>query len=189
MNVARPGYGYLPGDAKGGNRAQSMAALTWPFVSRLIIALAMACTVSAGLAADNAPTQAGRRSSAISVSEAKAMKIRLTINGKSMTATLDDNPAARDFLALLPITLKLEDYASTEKVAYLPRKLTTQDAPAGIDPDVGDIAYYAPWGNLAIFYRDFGYSTGLVRLGRFDAGVEALSAPGSLNATIEAVGQ
>ena len=117
------------------------------------------------------------------------MKIRLTINGKSMTATLDDNPAARDFLALLPITLKLEDYASTEKVAYLPRKLSTQGAPAGIDPDVGDIAYYAPWGNLAIFYRDFGYSTGLVRLGRFDAGVEALSVRGPLNATIEAVGQ
>jgi hypothetical protein len=30
---------------------------------------------------------------------------------------------------------------------------------------VGDITYYAPWGNLAIFYRDFGYSPGLVRLG------------------------
>lgn len=24
------------------------------------------------------------------------------------------------------------------------------------------ITYYAPWGNLAIFYRDFGYSAGLV---------------------------
>ncbi|GAA4730631.1 hypothetical protein GCM10023216_23110 [Isoptericola chiayiensis] len=28
--------------------------------------------------------------------------------------------------------------------------------------------YYAPWGNLAIFYRDFGHAPGLVRLGAFD---------------------
>jgi len=41
---------------------------------------------------------------------------------------------------------------------------------------VGDITYYAPWGNLAIFYRDFDYSRGLVRLGRIDSGIEALAA-------------
>ncbi|MEH7502625.1 cyclophilin-like fold protein [Neobacillus drentensis] len=23
------------------------------------------------------------------------------------------------------------------------------------DPSVGDFTYYSPWGNLAIFYRDF----------------------------------
>lgn len=49
----------------------------------------------------------------------------------------------------------------------------------------GDIAYYAPWGNLAIFHREFGYSSGLVRLGRLDSGVEALSGRGALRATIE----
>lgn len=115
------------------------------------------------------------------------MKIRLTINGQSTTATLDNNATARDFLSMLPLTLTLEDHASTEKIAYPPRKLSTQGAPAGIDPDVGDIAYYAPWGNLAFYYRDFGYSAGLIRLGRFDAGVEALNVRGSLNVAIEAI--
>lgn len=115
------------------------------------------------------------------------MKIRLTINGHSTTATLDDNATARDFLSMLPLTLTLKDYASTEKIAYPPRKLSTQGAPAGIDPEVGDITYYAPWGNLALFYKDFGYSAGLIRLGRFDAGVEALSARDTLNATIEVI--
>ena len=117
------------------------------------------------------------------------MKIRLTINGQSATATLDDNPTARDFLSMLPLALTLEDYASTEKIAYPPRKLSTQSAPAGIDPEVGDITYYAPWGNLALFYKDFGYSAGLIRLGRFDAGVEALRVRGRLKVTIEAIGQ
>jgi hypothetical protein len=54
---------------------------------------------------------------------------------------------------------------------------------------VGDIAYYAPWGNLAIFYKDFGYSRGLIGLGRIDSGIEALNVPGSLTVTIERVGK
>jgi hypothetical protein len=83
----------------------------------------------------------------------------------------------------LPITL--EDYASTEKIAYMPRKLSTAGAPAGVDPAVGDITYYAPWGNLAIFYRDSGYAKGLVRLGSLDSGVEMLSTWGPLKVTIE----
>jgi len=117
------------------------------------------------------------------------VKIRLAINGKLLTATLIDSPTTRDFIALLPLTLKLEDYASTEKIAYLPKKLSTQGAPAGVDPDVGDVTYYAPWGDLAIFYRDFGFATGLIKLGRIDGGVEALGVRGSLNVTIEGVGK
>lgn len=115
------------------------------------------------------------------------MKIRLTINGKAMTATLMDSATARDFLSLLPMTLTLEDYAATEKISYLPRKLSTTAALAGSDPSVGDIAYYAPWGNLAIFYRDAGYARGLIQLGRIDSGIEALNVPGGLKATIEQI--
>ncbi|WP_337926728.1 cyclophilin-like fold protein [Paenibacillus caui] len=37
------------------------------------------------------------------------------------------------------------------------------------------ITYYAPWGNLAIFYRDFRYSSGLIKLGSIDAGGEKLA--------------
>jgi hypothetical protein len=66
--------------------------------------------------------------------------------GKTLTATLADNQTSRDFISLLPLTLKLKDYASTEKISYLPRKLLAADAPAGSDPAVGDITYYAPWG-------------------------------------------
>ena len=65
---------------------------------------------------------------------------------------------------MLPLTLTLKDYAGTEKISDLPRKLSTQGAPSGSDPSVGDITLYAPWGNLAIFYRDFGYASGLIIL-------------------------
>jgi hypothetical protein len=124
---------------------------------------------------------------AISGQEASTMKIRLTFDGKAVHATLLDNATARDLLSLLPMTLTLEDYASTEKIGYPPRKLSTAGAPAGVDPSVSDIAYYAPWGNLAIFYKDQGYADGLTKLGRIDSGIEALNVRGSLKVTIERV--
>lgn len=116
------------------------------------------------------------------------MRVKITIDEhKVVTATMKNNRAARDFIALLPLTLTLEDYARTEKISNLPRKLSTEDAPPGSDPAVGDIAYYAPWGNLAVFYRDFGYSDGLVIFGKIDSGIEALNVPGSVEATIEQI--
>ena len=123
----------------------------------------------------------------VSHSRRETMKIRMTMAGQIITASLEESDSARDFFAMLPLTLPLEDYAETEKIAYLPRKLTTQTAPEGIDPQVGDIAYYAPWGNLAIYYRDFGYSSGLIRLGRITSGLDALTAQPSGTLTIEAV--
>lgn len=113
------------------------------------------------------------------------MKIRITVDGTERTATLNDSQTTRDFLALLPLTLTMEDYVGTEKVSDLPARLSTEGALEGSDPSVGDIAYYAPWENLAIYYRDFGYSSGLVILGKIDGGMEAFSGSGPVNVTIE----
>lgn len=107
--------------------------------------------------------------------QGETMKIQLEINGHHLQATLDDTPSGRDFYALLPLILNVEEYAATETIGYLPRKLTTQGAPVGIDPQIGDITYYAPWGNLALFHHDFGYSKGLIRLGQIDSAPEAIS--------------
>ena len=43
-------------------------------------------------------------------------------------------------------------------------RLSTDGAPAGVDPEIGDIAYYAPWGNLALFYSDVHKTRGRVPL-------------------------
>lgn len=115
------------------------------------------------------------------------MKIRITVEEAIITATLSDSKTTQDFISLLPLTLTLEDYAGTEKISDLPKRLSTEDAPSGSDPSVGDITYYAPWGNLAIFYRDFGYSSGLVILGKIDSGIEVLNVPGSVRVTIELI--
>jgi hypothetical protein len=121
--------------------------------------------------------------------QVRTMKIRMDVEGTVITATLVDSATSRDFVSLLPLTLILKDYARTEKISDLPRRLSTEGAPPGSDPSIGDITYYSPWGNLAMFYRDFGYSTGLVKLGTIDSGVEVLNRPGALRVTIELIGK
>lgn len=102
------------------------------------------------------------------------VKVKLTFNNEVAIVNMYDNPTSRDFLSQLPLTITLEDYAGTEKISYLSKKLSTEEAPSGSDPSVGDFAYYAPWGNLAIYYKDFGYSNGLITLGKIESGLENL---------------
>ena len=79
------------------------------------------------------------------------MKIRIDIDGtqQPLFATLAITPTVEDFIKQLPLTLTLKDYDATEKIADLPTKLTTQNAPDGYAGKAGDLTYYAPWGNLA----------------------------------------
>lgn len=72
--------------------------------------------------------------------------IKLTFNNEEIIVNMDDNPTSKDFLSLLPLTLTFEDYAGTEKISYPSNKLSTEEAPPGIDPAAGDFTYYAPRG-------------------------------------------
>ena len=75
----------------------------------------------------------------------------------------------------------------TEKIARLPPnspEWDTANAPDFCDPAPGDITMYAPWGNLAIFYRDYGFSRGLVPLGKLDSGGAEFFASQSGNFTV-----
>ncbi len=100
-------------------------------------------------------------------------RIKLTVNGnEEVFVSLDDNQASRDFLEMLPLTLTFEDFNSTEKIATLPNELSTEGQPSGYTPEIGDFAYYAPWGNISVFYKDFRYSNSLYKLGTIESGTE-----------------
>jgi hypothetical protein len=113
------------------------------------------------------------------------MKIRIEFNGASMTATLDDNPSARDFASILPLDLTIDNYSTNEKIAYLPRKLTEEGSGPFGNERPGDLCYYAPWGNLAFFYAGYRYSGGLIRLGRIDGDFAPLRMRGKFDLRIE----
>lgn len=100
-------------------------------------------------------------------------RIKLTVNGnEEIFVNLDDNQASRDFLEMLPLTLTFEDFNNTEKIATLPNELSTEGQPSGYTPEIGDFAYYAPWGNISVFYKDFRYSNSLYKLGTIESGAE-----------------
>jgi hypothetical protein len=115
------------------------------------------------------------------------MNIRIEFNGARMTATLYDNPSARDLVSLLPLDLAIEDYSTNEKIAYLPRKLTEEDSGPFGNEKPGDLGYYAPWGNLAFFHAGYRYSGGLIRLGRIDGDIAPLLMRGKFALHIEAL--
>ena len=119
--------------------------------------------------------------------EGTQMKIKFDIDGTPVVTTLEDNPTSRSLIDMLPLTVTLEDYAATEKIARLPGPLSTQGAPAGMEPKTGDFTYYAPWGNLAIFTKDFRHSVGLVKLGRIEQGFSTLKATGPVEVTLRLV--
>jgi hypothetical protein len=117
--------------------------------------------------------------------EVTIMKIRIAFGGRDFTATLHDNPSARDFASMLPLDLTIKDYSTNEKIAYLPRKLTEKGSGPFTNEAPGDLCYYAPWGNLAFFYAGYRYSSGLILLGRLDGGIEPLLTKGEFPLRIE----
>jgi hypothetical protein len=58
--------------------------------------------------------------------------------------------------------------------------------------EVGDVAYWSPGLDVAIFYRHDGHEIpdpGIIVTGKIDSVVEALSVPGSVKVTIEPVSE
>ncbi|WSQ06712.1 cyclophilin-like fold protein [Streptomyces sp. NBC_01231] len=136
-----------------------------------------ACTQDSSSPSRSTPRETPTGTASTTISGATpAINIRLTINGDHIAATLNDSATARDFAAQLPLTLSLRDFNQAEKIADLPRELSTTGAPEGADPQVGDIAYYEPWGTLATYYGEAPYYDGVIPIGHMaDEGPELLA--------------
>ena len=119
-----------------------------------------------------------------------AQNIQIKVDGKAYAGGLNGNDAAKDFAAKLPLKLKFEDFGSTERISYLPKSLNLGSAPRSCDPQKGDITYYIPWGNLAVFVRDFRPSDNLVPLGKLSPeALKAIQESGSKDVEISLVSE
>lgn len=98
-----------------------------------------------------------------------SMKINVKANGKTTVFELNNSPAARDLYAQLPLSISVENYSNNEKIFYPPKKLNTSDTPL-VDAQPGTLAYYAPWGDVVMFYGRFGSAPGLYELGHAISG-------------------
>lgn len=93
-------------------------------------------------------------------------KIKLTVNGKSFTATLEENSSAEALRQLLEkgdLSIRMNDYGDMEKVGSLGTSLPRNDRQTTTRP--GDLILYL--GNSFVIYYDTN-SWNFTRLGRLD---------------------
>lgn len=106
---------------------------------------------------------------------AQSMKLSMQVGGKNVTIALAENAATQRLIAQLPAELEFKDFNNTEKITYLPNKISVDGAPKGHAPKAGDMCIYVPWGNICIFYHDYKYTGDLVYLGHVESGLDTLS--------------
>src|SRR6266516_4136227 len=146
-------------------------------MSRVLIAIALTAILGPiARGADNTTTK-----------HTSAVKIKLTIDNKILTATLADNATARDFASLLPLTLTMNDLSRREKFSHLPRAISDKGKRTHTY-QIGDLAYWSPSNDIAVYYREDGEKIpepGIIVIGKIDSGVEALNIAGSVEVTME----
>lgn len=91
-----------------------------------------------------------------------------------MIYALNDRSAASSLLEQLPLTMEVEDYSTNEKIFYPPQELDTSDTPTAVG-GAGTLAYYAPWGDVVMFYGDYNENSSLFELGQIVSGEELVA--------------
>lgn len=104
----------------------------------------------------------------------KKLRIRLqSRNGQSILFRLNDSPAAQSLYDQLPLSIQIEDYKDSEKIFYPPKELDTSSTPLAEGPP-GTLAYYEPWGDVAVFYEECQVASGLYEIGEAVSGKDQL---------------
>ena len=122
----------------------------------------------------------GTTSSETEESNVETNQISVTCGDTQVVYELNDSPAAQGLLSQLPLTVEVEDFSTNEKVFYPPQELDTSDTPLA-EGGAGTLAYYAPWGDVVLFYDSFSANGSLFELGEAVSGVENI---GQMSGTI-----
>lgn len=116
----------------------------------------------------------GTTSSETEEIDMESTQISVTCGDLQVVYALNDSPAAQSLLSQLPLTVAVEDFSTNEKVFYPPQELDTTDTPLA-EGGAGTLAYYAPWGDVVLFYDSFSANGSLFALGEAVSGAEDIS--------------
>ena len=112
--------------------------------------------------------------------------IHIVIGATAITAELWDNAPARALVEKLPLTLDFSDLNAVEKIARLDAALPMTGMPDGDDPARRDIGWYAPSGDVVLYYGDVDYWPGIARIGHISGDLDTIADQRSdFTATIE----
>lgn len=125
-----------------------------------------------------------RKYVADSVVSNNEIKMKLTVNGQELTATLYDNATARAFAEQLPAILPMLDLYGREMCYRFPDELPADDVQY-TGYEVGEIVYWPPRHSFVIMYAQNGEQFEMQKVGRIDSGVEIFSETGDVDVTFE----
>lgn len=111
-------------------------------------------------------------------------KMNITVNGRTLTATLEDNVTTRAFVEKMPITLPMMDLYRREMCYRFPEALPTDNAHSR-GYEVGEIVYYPPMHSFVIMYKQNGEHFQMQSIGRVDSGVEIFNGIGDVDVRFE----
>lgn len=109
-------------------------------------------------------------------------KLKISVGSTSFLVTLENNPAATAFKALLPMTISMSVLNGNEKYHNLPGNLPTASSNPGTI-QTGDLMLYGS-SCLVLFYETFRTSYSYTRLGRVENPSGLAAALGSGNASV-----
>ena len=139
------------------------------------------CERSQPISSASSPTTAADNERLRNQLVGKTMKV--TIGPKTITATLEDNPAAAKLKAMLPLTLDMSELNGNEKLYRLPTPLPTAAANPGTIR-AGDLMLWQA-DTLVLFYETFQTTYNYTRLGRIDDPSGLAAAVGTGRATVK----
>ncbi len=106
--------------------------------------------------------------------EVIGMQIRVIANGNTIVYELNDSRASQEFYEQLPLNVEVNNYSHNEKIFYPQHALDVSDAPEASGGNT-TLAYYAPWGDVVMFYDDYQSAGGLYALGEVVSGSEYIA--------------
>ncbi|MBP1909480.1 cyclophilin-like fold protein [Methanolobus bombayensis] len=138
----------------------------------LLVFLAIGCAEQNNIEQGNISVKSeSEQDGVIQKEEETKMQISVQANGNTTIFELNDGKAAKDLYEQLPLTVDVEDFSNNEKTFYPPNRLDTTNTPMA-NAKSGTLAYYAPWGDVVMFYDSFGSAGGLYELGNVVSGEE-----------------
>jgi len=115
--------------------------------------------------------------------EGKKIKINITAKGVTMTALLDDNPAARTLVKKFPMTVNMQDLYDREMCFRMGKGALPKSEERSDRYEVGDIIYWPPMGSLVILYAQNREEFDRIHLGHITGSFDVFKNAGDMDVT------
>ena len=113
------------------------------------------------------------------------IKIKIAGSHQAFTATLLDNPSAKAFVKIIPLTIRMSELNQNEKYGDLPKAVPINASVPKIIAS-GDLMMYGSK-TLVLFYKSFSTSYSYTKLGKLDdaTGLASALGAGDIEVTFE----